>query len=52
MIYFRVLIFIIAMLLVVYYTTVVAHILGFNNITNQRITLIKCIIPFYFWLTD
>ena len=31
---------------------VLAHILGLGEYTKQRITFIKCIIPFYFWLTD
>ena len=49
---FRLLILVLIVLMVVYYAQVILHILEVNNITNQRINLIKCIIPFYFWLTD
>ena len=49
---FKLLILVLIVLMIVYYAQVIAHILEVSNITNQRINLIKCIIPFYFWLTD
>lgn len=49
---FRLLILVLIVLMVVYYVQVISHILEVSNITNQRINFIKCIIPFYFWLTD
>lgn len=52
MLYFRVLIFLIIILLMIYYSQVVLHILGITNITDKRTNFIKCIIPFYFWLNN
>lgn len=52
MLYFRALVFLITILLIVYYSQVVLHILGVTNITDKRINFIKCMIPFYFWLNN
>lgn len=52
MIWIRVLMFVLITLLVVYYGCVIGHLLGWTVLTNKRITFVRCLIPFYYWVTD
>ena len=52
MIWIRVLMFVLITLLVIYYGCVIGHLLGWTVLTNKRITFVRCLIPFYYWVTD
>lgn len=52
MIAFKVMVFVIMLLLVIYYGMLVFHLLGAFKLTNRKITLVRCIIPFYYWIAN
>ena len=39
-------------LLAIYYVSVLAHVTGAYYLTNRRITFLRCITPFYYWIAD
>lgn len=39
-------------LLAIYYVSVLAHVIGAYYLTNRRITFLRCITPFYYWIAD
>ena len=39
-------------LLLIYYVSVLAHVTGAIYLTNRRITFLRCITPFYYWIVD
>lgn len=52
MIAFKVMVFVIMLLLAIYYGMLVLHLLGAFKLTNRKITLVRCIIPFYYWIMN
>lgn len=44
--------FVLVALLVIYYVSVLAHVTGAIYLTNRRITFLRCITPFYYWIAD
>ena len=44
--------FVLIALLAIYYMSVLAHITGAYYLTNRRITFLRCITPFYYWIVD
>lgn len=52
MLYLRVIVILLIALLAFYYIMLVCHIAGWTNITNRKITVFRCIIPFYYWIAD
>lgn len=49
---YRLIIMSVGLLLFLYYTHVIAFLFGIvNNIgSNKKVTLWKCLVPFYFWI--
>lgn len=52
MLYLRVIVILLIILLALYYIMVVCYILGWVNLTNRKITFLRCMIPFYYWIAD
>lgn len=50
MIYTRVILVLLIILILVYYTMIVAHLSGVINLTERKITFGKLCIPFYYWI--
>lgn len=44
--------FVLVALLAIYYVSVLAHVTGAYYLTNRRITFLRCITPFYYWIAD
>ena len=44
--------FVLIVLLAIYYVSVLAHVTGAYYLTNRRITFLRCITPFYYWIAD
>lgn len=44
--------FVLIALLAIYYGSVLAHVIGAYYLTNRRITFLRCITPFYYWIAD
>lgn len=38
--------------LIIYYACLVGHLTGAYLMTYRKITFLRCIIPFYYWITD
>lgn len=43
---------VIAIILLLYYVHLIAHLLGICKMTYRRITFLRCITPFYYWIAD
>lgn len=52
MVAFKVMVFVIMLLFAIYYAMVVLHLLGAFKLTNRKITFIRCIVPFYYWIAN
>jgi hypothetical protein len=39
-------------ILFIYYVCLVGHLTGAYRMTYRRITFVRCIIPFYYWIVD
>lgn len=52
MIWIRFIIFIFTILYVIYYIHLIAQLLGMTTFTYRKITFVRCIIPFYYWISD
>ena len=39
-------------ILAIYYVCLVGHLTGAYFMTMRRITFLRCIIPFYYWIAD
>nr|DAW84553.1 MAG TPA: hypothetical protein [Caudoviricetes sp.] len=52
MIIMRIFMAALVLMLVIYYVHVIMHLFGAAVITHRKITFIRCIIPFYYWITD
>ena len=52
MIAFKVMVFVIMLLLAIYYGMLVFHLLGAFKLNNRKLTLVRCIIPFYYWIAN
>lgn len=50
MIWIGILRIMIVALLIIYYACVVGHATGAYYMTNRRITFLRCICPFYYWI--
>lgn len=50
MIYYRILISAIIVLAALYYVMVVLHCFGLISLSKKKVTFIKAIIPFYYWI--
>lgn len=50
MIYTKVFLGLLIILLLVYYTTVIMHLLDVLYLTNKKITFVRLCIPFYYWI--
>ena len=44
--------FVLIALLAIYYVSVLAHVTGAYYLNNRRITFLRCITPFYYWIAD
>lgn len=52
MIAFRIICIVTMLLLAIYYGMLVFHLFGAFKLTNRKITLVRCIIPFYYWIAN
>lgn len=52
MIAFKVMVFVIMLLLAIYYSMLVLQLFGAIKFTNRKITVTRCLIPFYYWVTN
>lgn len=52
MIAFRVICIVIMLLLAIYYGMLVLHLFGAIRFTNRKITMSRCLTPFYYWIAD
>lgn len=52
MIWIRFVLFALIVLLIAYWGNLIFHILGKTVMTHRRITFVKCLIPFYYWIAD
>ncbi len=52
MIAFRIICIVIMLLLAIYYGMLVLHLFGAIRFTNRKITVPRCLIPFYYWVAD
>lgn len=52
MIWIRFVLFALIILLVAYWGNLIFHILGKTVMTHRKITFVKCLIPFYYWIAD
>jgi len=50
MIYYRLLITAIVVLAAIYYITVVLHCFGLISLTEKKVTFLRGLIPFYYWV--
>ena len=46
----RFLVLLVALLYIVYYMTVILHYLGIVSLTCRRMTFIRNLVPFYYWI--
>ena len=49
MLWIRLILTLIAALLIIYYTTLVLHCLNVISFTKRKITITRCLLPFYYW---
>nr|DAN43825.1 MAG TPA: hypothetical protein [Caudoviricetes sp.] len=40
------------LLLAIYYSMLVLQLFGVIKFTNRKITVTRCLIPFYYWVTN
>lgn len=52
MIAFRVISLVIMLLLAIYYGMLILQLFGAIKFTNRKITVTRCLIPFYYWVTN
>ena len=49
---FRIIIIVALLLYIIYYLTVILQFLGLIKMSNRTRSLIRCLIPFYFWIVS
>lgn len=49
---FKIIIIVALLLYIIYYFTVVLQFLGVIKMSNRTPTIVRCLIPFYFWITS
>lgn len=52
MIAFRIVCIVAMLLLTIYYGMLVLHLFGMIRFTYRKITVLRCLIPFYYWAAD
>lgn len=49
---FRIIIVVALLLYIIYYITVILQFLGLIKMSNRTPNIIRCLIPFYFWIAS
>lgn len=50
MLWIRLILTLLAALLIIYYATLVLHCLNIISFTKRKITITRCLTPFYYWI--